>query len=112
MGNAIHPEKLLETSTKWTLVDVRKPVALAASGEIVEGAVWRHPFDALHWHEKLPPGKVVVYCVHGHEVSQAVSDYLRDMGIDARFVSGGFESMKAAGFAVIKRGPDGDESNE
>jgi rhodanese-related sulfurtransferase len=34
---------------------------------------------------------VVVYCVHGHEVSQGVAAVLQQRGIAARYLEGGIE---------------------
>jgi thiosulfate sulfurtransferase len=83
-----------------SLVDVRKPGARAASGLTIPGSVWRHPFDALNWADEFSGGRVALYCVHGHEVSQAVRGFLADMEIEAVIVEGGFEAWKAAGLPV------------
>jgi thiosulfate sulfurtransferase len=44
--------------------------------------------------------RVAMYCVHGHEVSQAVRGFLAEMDIEAVIVEGGFEAWKAAGLPV------------
>lgn len=85
---------------RWLIIDVRKPMARLASGAIIPGSVWRHPFDALNWAGELRSGRVAVYCVHGHEVSQAVRGFLADKDIEAVIVEGGFEAWKAAGLPV------------
>ena len=83
-----------------SLVDVRKPGARAASGMTIPGALWRHPFDAANWAGEFRGTKVVVYCVHGHEVSQAVRGYLADMGIEALLLEGGFEAWQQSGLPL------------
>ena len=40
---------------------------------------------------------VIVYCVHGHEVSRSVALQLRAAGLDARFLRDGIEGWQAAG---------------
>ena len=92
--------------TAVTFVDVRKPPARTALGLSIAGAVWRHPFDAANWADEFRGGPVAVYCVHGHEVSQAVRGYLADQGIDAVIIKGGFEAWKQAGLPVEPVGGD------
>ncbi len=100
MQISITVEELLESTFSGHLVDVRKPEARAASGFGMPGVQWRHPFDAINWVDSLPRHRVVVFCVHGHEVSQAVAGYLRDEGVDALYLEGGFEAWKEAGGQV------------
>lgn len=98
MGNssqAITIEDLNTVAHGRTIIDVRKPAAFEASGLLVDGANWRHPFEVDSWAPSLD-GPVVVYCVHGHEVSQGVAAYLRARGIDAVYLEGGFEDYVAA----------------
>ena len=47
-----------------------------------------------------PDEAVVVYCVHGHEVSQGVCQTLRDDGYQVRFLEGGIESWTESGGPV------------
>jgi thiosulfate sulfurtransferase len=82
------------------VLDVRKPAARSASGLAIPGALWRHPFDAANWVDEFKDMKVAVYCVHGHEVSQAVRGYLAEAGIDAVLLEGGFEAWSQAGLPV------------
>jgi len=83
-------------------LDVRKPRARGASGKTIPMSQYCHPFDALNWldnHSAALEGKeVVVFCVHGHEVSQAVCGFLRDEGVEAVYLKGGFEAWRAANF--------------
>ena len=80
------------------LIDVRKRPAYDAAGQRIAGAVWRDPFAVADWAASLPRDRiVVVYCVHGHEVSHGVRDALIARGIDARLIDGGYEAWIAAG---------------
>ena len=80
------------------LLDVRKRPAYDTAGRRIAGAEWRNPFAAAGWASALPRQQpVVVYCVHGHEVSRSVRDALIAHGIDARIVTGGYEAWVAAG---------------
>jgi rhodanese-related sulfurtransferase len=83
------------------LVDVRKRPAYDAAGKRIAGAEWRDPFSVGNWADRLPRDRVViVYCVHGHEVSHGVRDALIARGIDARLIEGGYEAWVAAGGAL------------
>ncbi len=82
--------------------DVRKEPAFRESGRMMPGARWRHPFAVDGWAaDATDTGPVIVYCVHGHEVSQGVAAYLRARGIDARFLEGGFEGYVEAGGETV-----------
>jgi Fe-Mn family superoxide dismutase len=81
---------------------VRKPEALRAEPATIPGAIWRSPFALADWSGELPGGRaVVVYCVHGHEVSRNTRDALRRQGLDAQLLRGGLEGWKAAGGEVV-----------
>lgn len=69
---------------------------------MARGALRRDPDAVSTWVEALPSASsVVVYCVHGHEVSQAVARALREKKIDARYLEGGLEEgWKANGGAL------------
>ncbi|MEX1108394.1 MAG: chromate resistance protein ChrB domain-containing protein [Dongiaceae bacterium] len=95
----VRPETLL-------LIDVRKRPAYDAAGRHIAGAEWRDPFAVDRWADALPRDRiVVVYCVHGHEVSHGVRDALIARGIDARLIEGGYEAWAVAGGATeVNRG--------
>jgi len=69
------------------VVDVRKAPAFLAAPDMIRGALRRDPGQVDAWRPTLPAGAdVVVYCVHGHEVSQGVAKAL-----GARYLEGGIE---------------------
>ena len=83
------------------LLDVRRVPAFQASREIVAGALRRDPAAVDAWAKTLPRANhVVVYCVHGHEVSQSAAKALQGAGIRADYLEGGIEAWKAAGGAL------------
>lgn len=87
------------------LVDVRKRQAAVQSGEALRGAIAQDPFALGHEHpltaERRP---LIVFCVHGHEVSQFACALLRMYGRDVHYVEGGFDALKAAGAGVVPLG--------
>ena len=92
---------LFDGRTNVALLDVRRRPAVAAEPWLIPGAVWRDPEQVTIWAAGLNQDQpVVVYCVHGHEVSNGVVDRLRELGFDAALIAGGIEAWKAAGGAV------------
>src|SRR5687767_13609272 len=56
------------------IIDVRRNERFFDSGHLIDGALHRDPSRVLEWKKALPAeAQVVVYCVHGHEVSQGVA---------------------------------------
>ena len=80
------------------LVDVRKQPAYDADDAVIPGARRGAPEALAEWSAGLPAdAEIVVYCVHGHEVSQGAAQALRDRGFTARFLAGGIEVWRDAG---------------
>ena len=74
------------------LVDVRRKSAFQAAGETIAGALRRDPDAVADWRKTLPRASdVVVYCVHGREVSQTVAQALERDGLKACYLEGGIE---------------------
>lgn len=100
--SSISVSQLITVLHDVRLLDVRKPKARATSGQTIPGSTWFHPFGAERWLTEIDRNaKTVVFCVHGHEVSQAVHGFLRDAGIDAHYLEGGFEAWKGADQAIV-----------
>lgn len=75
------------------VIDVRRAERFLEAPDLVRGALRRDPSRVEDWRKTLPlEAEVVVYCVHGHEVSQNAA---RALG--ARFLEGGIEGWRAAG---------------
>jgi len=87
------------------LIDVRRPPAFRAAPDMAAGALRRDPAAVASWARELPrAASVVVYCVHGHEVSQNAARALQDLGISARYLEGGLEEgWKATGGEVASK---------
>jgi Fe-Mn family superoxide dismutase len=86
------------------LIDVRRAPLFEQSSQKLPGAVWRDPAAVEQWAGELPRDReVIVYCVHGHEVSQAAASRLRERGLRARYLSGGLEGWRAAGLPLAAK---------
>ena len=92
---------LINDRARIALLDVRRRPAFEAEPRLIPGAVWKDPEQVDRWVAELNPNRsVVVYCVHGHEVSHGVADRLRDLGLEALLLEGGIEAWKASGGPV------------
>jgi len=96
----------LKGRTPPIVIDVRRRPVFSASREMIGGALRRDPEQVGAWGSSLPSaGSVVVYCVHGHEVSQKTAAALAGAGIDARFLEGGIEEGWKAADGALDRKP-------
>ena len=85
--------KALHSSEPPLVIDVRRRPRFHESPFVIKGALWRDPERVEEWKNALPRGApLVVYCVHGHEVSQNAAQAL-----GARFLEGGIEAWREAG---------------
>jgi rhodanese-related sulfurtransferase len=98
---------LVGTPRAPLVIDVRKPPAFEADPTMIASAL-RRPHDAADaWASALPRGRdLVVYCVHGHEVSQGAARTLAARGVSVRYLEGGIEDWKAAGAPIMQKRAD------
>lgn len=86
------------TTQAPTVIDVRRPPAIADSGRVIAGARWRQHTDVSLWASELNQDEdVVVYCVHGHNVSQSAAAVLRSLGFRARALEHGIDGYAQVG---------------
>lgn len=92
----------LTQSSTPALIDVRRQAARRASGQTIDGAIWRDPALWLDWKDEIAalPQALVFFCVHGHEISQAMAAALCAMNKDARYLEGGFSQWQTVGLPV------------
>jgi rhodanese-related sulfurtransferase len=85
-------QEMLAGAQPPIVIDVRRQAAFASSTAMVRGALRRDPERVRDWAKSLPRAtSAVVYCVHGHEVSQNTAAALREQGVAARYLEGGLE---------------------
>jgi len=85
----------LGTAAAPVLVDVRRAEAFGADDAVIVGAMHRPPESVSNWRAELAKNRhVVVYCVHGHDVSQGVAEILQTAGINASYLAGGIAGWK------------------
>jgi rhodanese-related sulfurtransferase len=106
MISASDLRKQLSGAAAPLVIDVRRRAAFMASGEMVAGAIRRDPEQVATWAKTLPAASsVVVYCVHGHEVSQKAAAALKELGLSAGYLEGGLEEGWKAIGAPLDRKP-------
>ncbi len=86
------------------IIDVRREAVFQSAPDLIAGAVRRDPAMVADWAATLPAARhIVVYCVHGHEVSQNAARALRERGLPAQFLEGGLEAWRIAGGTIATR---------
>ena len=89
------------------LVDARRAAVFDEAPDMAAGALRVDPASAANgpWPESWRDG-VVIYCAHGHGVSQGFAARLRAAGIPAAWLEGGLAAWRAAGGPLRRRLPD------
>jgi hypothetical protein len=70
---------------------------------VVPAASWHDHRQAPDWAHEFTGSAPVIYCAHGHNVSEMAATMLRQQGVPARVLAGGFEAYVAAGGPTIRR---------
>ena len=88
---------------EFTLLDVRRAEKRRIDADQIEGGAWLDPARWLDWKDTVSKERpAVVYCAHGHEISQAMTAALCALDVDARFLVGGIHAWRQAGLPVEK----------
>jgi Fe-Mn family superoxide dismutase len=86
------------------VIDVRRAGVFGQARTMIPDARWCDPAAVATWAADLPAGRaLVVYCVHGHEVSRATALRLRAADLDARYLRGGIDGWQAAGRLLVDK---------
>ncbi|MVA99486.1 sulfurtransferase [Nitratireductor sp. CAU 1489] len=93
----------------WPVViDVRREQAYRESGRRIAGSIKRDAGDAA---ARLPAlgasRRVVVYCAHGHNVSEIAAAALAVAGVEVAVLEGGFDAYVRAGGVTVANDVDG-----
>jgi rhodanese-related sulfurtransferase len=83
----------LQSSNPPLVIDVRRNERFLEAPDLIKGALRRDPEQVEAWRKSLPSSaEIIVYCVHGHEVSQGVAKAL-----GGKYLEGGVEAWRASG---------------
>jgi rhodanese-related sulfurtransferase len=96
----------LGKSSQPVIIDCRREKTFASAETLIAGATWRDPFLVDEWINYLPRHRdIVVYCVHGHEISKNVCAALRAAHINAYTLEGGIVAWQDAAQLTLKKNP-------
>ncbi|RCW80655.1 chromate resistance protein ChrB domain-containing protein [Phyllobacterium bourgognense] len=93
--------RLVGTPGCPNLVDVRTDDDFAADPRLIPGSIRRSYGDVQAWLGHLETRAAIVICQRGRKLSHGVAAWLRQSGIDANVLEGGFEAWGASGLAVV-----------
>jgi len=86
------------------ILDLRRAPAFDEADTMIPTARWRDLREADRWADELPADSdIVVYCVHGHEMSQSAVALLQSRGHRARYLAGGIEAYRQAGGPLVRK---------
>jgi len=110
MPRRISPEQLtalIGTDACPIVVDVRRTQAFQEAPTRIAGAVWRDHMETHEWYPQMPAERtLVIYCVHGHNVSALAAARLEAAGAEVAILEGGIEAFALAGGPLVqKSGP-------
>ena len=95
---------LIGTPQAPMILDVRRREIYDAAPGLVPTAIWREPESYAKWGPALSGGKpIVLMCRHGHNLSQMVAADLRQRGIAAQVVEGGYQAWAEAGLPLTAK---------
>ena len=93
--NTSQLNQLLAEKGELTLLDVRRKADYYSAPQKIPGASWKDPDDVKIWGKTITStGLILVYCVRGGPVSQAVATQLQGDGVDAVFLEGGLKAWE------------------
>jgi rhodanese-related sulfurtransferase len=107
MTRAMAPSDLAKfagTARAPLMIDVRDGATFDTADDMIAGAIRRSPDNIEQWQRDLSErGPVVVYCVHGQEVSQGVALTLTGKGVEASYLAGGISAWVAQKLPVRRK---------
>lgn len=107
MKDAILPadlDHLLSSGAGVQVFDVRRKEDRVNIAYPILSAQWRDPEEVEIWGQEIDDvDEVIVYCVHGHHVSQSTRDALRRRGLNVRILEGGITAWCDYADKAVKR---------
>ena len=109
VSTSIFPEQFLAVLGRADaplVLDVRGEERFLESERIAPGAIRCAPQDVPRFAAASGPRRVIVYCVHGQEVSKQAAADLRRAGWQAAYLQGGIEGLIERGLPTLHKRPD------
>jgi rhodanese-related sulfurtransferase len=103
----VTPQQLwsqIGTAQAPVVIDCRRRAIYDEGPGVIPTAVWRQPETYLEWVPTLAADRpIVIACRFGHQLSQMVAADLRQRGIPAQVLEGGYQAWSDAGLPVTAR---------
>jgi rhodanese-related sulfurtransferase len=94
--------RLVGTDRCPHILDVRRQTLFKDANRRIAGSIWCDHMTVSDWLPRIDDGKpVVVYCAHGHNVSEIAATRIAAEGIGAAVLEGGIEAYEAAGGPTV-----------
>src|SRR3954463_9882885 len=88
--------RLIGTANVPTLIDVRTAEDFAADQRLIPGAIRRNHEEEGSWGHEFSGRPAIVVCLRGQKLAQGTAAWLRQAGVIAESLEGGFEGWKSA----------------
>jgi rhodanese-related sulfurtransferase len=92
----VSPQELwskIGTAKAPLILDVRRRAIYDEAPGLVPTAAWREPESYKDWLPSLPAERhIVLVCRYGHNLSQMVAAELRQGGVHAQVLEGGYQA--------------------
>ncbi|MGH1574261.1 chromate resistance protein ChrB domain-containing protein [Methylobacterium sp. P31] len=93
--------RLVGTAGCPVVVDVRPDDAFSDDPRLIPGSVRRPVADIAHWSTGLTGRSAIVVCRHGRDMSHGAAAYLRQAGVAAETLEGGFDAWETANLPLV-----------
>ena len=102
MPKSISPVELASQLDRAVLLDVRRKPVFDQASSVIERSTWKDPEQIDAWSTALQSDRfTVVYCAHGHQVSQQCAAALEALGVPAAYLEGGIAGWVEAGLPTV-----------
>ncbi len=89
---------MIDAGKPVQVIDARPRHFVSRQQDIMQDATWRDPERVQEWVGELSKSDpVVVFCAYGFHIGCKTAIKLRDLGFDAKFMTGGHSAWKAIG---------------
>jgi rhodanese-related sulfurtransferase len=103
----ITPQQLwlrIGTADAPMILDCRRRAIYDEGQGVIPTAVWHQPETYRQWAPALATGRsIVIACRYGHQLSQMVAADLRQRGIAAQVLEGGYQAWGDAGLPLMAK---------
>jgi len=93
--------RLIGTANMPILIDVRTQEDFAADPRLIPGSIKLNHENTPDWGKEFSGRNAIVACLRGQKLAQGTAAWLRQLGVTAESLEGGFEGWKAAKLPLV-----------